>query len=176
MFNRHSLPASSTRSSRPTGRARRDRVVRLGVPKCIGAGGIAILGGAFAGIVIAVLFQPPVAAAPAAGAVTITSEPAGLPLRVDGTARGVTPLATMLVVGAHVVELGSGDRVRQHRLLVRAGTEASLHVDWLPEAATAAVAAPPQSPARAAPESVLAIDRASPLRLLVDRRAAAGRP
>ena len=176
MLNRHSLPVSSTRSSRPRGYIRRDRVVRLGVPNCVGAGGLAILAGALAGIVIAVLFQPPVAAAPVAGAVTITSEPAGLPLRVDGTARGVTPLATMLVVGAHVVELGSGDRIRQHRLLVRAGTEALLHVDWLPEAATAAVAAAPQSPARAAPESVLAIDRASPLRLLADRRAAAGRP
>ena len=106
-------------------------MVRLGVPKWMGAGGVAILGGAFAGMVIAVLFQPPVAAAPTAGAVTITTEPSGLPLRVDGIARGVTPLATMLMAGAHVVEVGTGERIRQHQLQVRAGTEAVLHVDWL---------------------------------------------
>lgn len=102
------------------------------VPSWLGAGGLAIVGGAVAGMVIAVLFQPPVAAAPAVGAVTITSEPPGLPLRVDGIARGVTPLATLLVAGGHVVEVGDGPRRRRHQLRVKPGAEAVLHVDWRP--------------------------------------------
>lgn len=88
-------------------------------------------------MLIAVLFQPMVAAAPTAGAVTITSDPPGLALSVDGTPRGVTPLATMLTAGSHRVEVGSGDRVRRHQLQVRAGTDASLHVEWSEPAATA---------------------------------------
>lgn len=80
-------------------------------------------------MVIAVLFQPPVAAAPAAGAVTITSDPPGLTLRVDGIGRGVTPLATMLIAGPHVVEVGEGDRTRRHQLRAIAGAETLLHVD-----------------------------------------------
>jgi hypothetical protein len=81
-------------------------------------------------MVIAVLFQPPVSAAPTSGAVTITSEPPGLTLRVDGSPRGVTPLATMLAAGPHRIEIGSGDRVRLHHLQVRPGLDASLHVAW----------------------------------------------
>ena len=81
--------------------AGRARTIRLRVPNWMGAGGLAVLGGVFAGMLIAVLFQPPVAAAPTAGAVTITSEPPGLDLRVDGAPRGVTPLATMLAAGSH---------------------------------------------------------------------------
>ena len=79
--------------------------IRLFVPRWIGSGGLAIIGGAFAGIVIAVLFQPTVSAAPTAGAVTITSDPPGLALRVDGLPRGVTPLATMLPAGSHRVRI-----------------------------------------------------------------------
>jgi hypothetical protein len=81
-------------------------------------------------MLIAVLFQPTVAAAPTAGAVTITSDPPGLALSVDGTPRGVTPLATMLTAGSHRVEVGAGEHLRRHQMQVRAGTEASLHVEW----------------------------------------------
>lgn len=82
-------------------------------------------------MVLAVLFQPPVAVAAAstAGAVTITTDPPGLPLRVDGIARGVTPLATMLIAGLHVVEVGEGVGSRQHQLRVTVGAETILHVD-----------------------------------------------
>jgi hypothetical protein len=104
---------------------------RLGVPSWIGAGGLAILGGALAGMILAVLFQPPLAAAPSVGAVTITTDPPGLSLRVDGIARGVTPLATLLPAGTHVVEVGEGERRRQHQLHVKRGADAVLHVDWL---------------------------------------------
>ena len=128
MFNGSTSPATST-SSRP-GRAPR-HLSRFGVPSWIGAGGVAILGGALAGMVIAVLLQPPVAAAPAVGAVTITTDPPGVPLRVDGIARGVTPMAAMLIAGAHVVEVGEGDRSRRHQLRVKPGADAVLHVDWL---------------------------------------------
>jgi hypothetical protein len=121
---------SSTFPYRARNRAGRAPAIGLQVPKWIGAGGLAILGGAVAGMLIAVLFQPTVAAAPTAGAVTVTSDPPGLALRVDGTPRGVTPLATMLTAGSHRVELGSGERVRLHHLQVRAGSDASLHVEW----------------------------------------------
>ena len=151
--------------------------IRLFVPRWIGSGGLAIIGGAFAGIVIAVLFQPTVSAAPTAGAVTITSDPPGLALRVDGLPRGVTPLATMLPAGSHRVEIGSGDRVRLHHLRVRPGMEASLHVAWSPAPAQAEAVAPSAQPGtggpgdsppppRAAPARALAIDSAIPV--LVD--------
>jgi PEGA domain len=119
---------------------------RLFVPRWIGSGGLAIIGGAFAGIVIAVLFQPTLSAAPTAGAVTITSDPPGLVLRVDGLPRGATPLAAMLPAGSHRVEIGSGDRVRLHHVRVRPGMEASLHVAWSPAPAQAEAVAPSAQP------------------------------
>jgi hypothetical protein len=118
-------------------RAGHAHAIGLRVPKWIGAGGLAIVGGAAAGMLIAMLFQPTVAAAPTAGAVTITSDPPGLTLSVDGTPRGVTPLATMLAAGWHRVEVGSGERVRLHQLQVRAGSDASLHVEWAFQAGAA---------------------------------------
>jgi len=139
--------------------AGRARTLRLRVPKWMGAGGLAILGGAFAGMLIAVLFQPPVAAAPTAGAVTITSEPPGLALSVDGSPRGVTPLATMLVAGSHRIEVGSGDRVRLHHLQVRAGMDASLHVEFPETPAQTTAAAPAAASTLAAVTSPAPPDR-----------------
>ena len=120
----------STPPDRAHARPGRPPASRLRVPKWIGPGGVAIMAGAVTGMLIAVLFQPAVAAAPTAGAVTITSDPPGLALSVDGTARGVTPLATMLTAGSHRVEVGLGERARLHHLQVGAGTQASLHVEW----------------------------------------------
>jgi hypothetical protein len=101
--------------------------VRIRVPAWLGTSSLAILGGALSGLLIATTYEVQQPMLPAGGAVTITSEPTGLPIRVDGLARGVTPFASMLAAGGHRIEIGATDTSTRY-LRVRAGTEASLHV------------------------------------------------
>ena len=61
------------------------------------------------------------------GSVSITSEPSGARVSIDGEARGVTPLTVTLLAGSHRVDLTSGTKVRTHTLNVGAGRESSLH-------------------------------------------------
>jgi len=81
---------------------------------------------------------------PAAGAptghVTVTSEPAGSAVAIDGAMRGQTPLTIALNSGAHVIVVGTGAVARSQTVNVTGGGESSMHVQ-LPSPVAAPAAA-----------------------------------
>jgi len=77
------------------------------------------------------------AVARATGNVTITSEPAGSAVAIDGAPRGQTPLTVALNSGAHIIVVGTGVQARSQSINVTRGGDSSMHMQ-LP----AAVAAP----------------------------------
>ena len=64
----------------------------------------------------------------AVGQLTISSEPPGAAVLVDGEARGQSPLTVSLPAGSHDVEIAAGAFRRTQRITVAAGGEASVHV------------------------------------------------
>ncbi len=109
----------------------RPEAVRLRVPKWAGTGSLAILGGALSGLVIVATLGPSVgAAAVPTGAISITSEPAGLPVSLDNVAHGVTPTMAVVPAGLHHVQIGAGADLRERRLHVAAGGESAIHMEW----------------------------------------------
>jgi hypothetical protein len=62
------------------------------------------------------------------GQLTISSEPAGASIVVDGEARGQSPLTLSLSSGSHDVEISAGTFRRTQRVNVAPGGEASVHV------------------------------------------------
>ncbi len=70
-----------------------------------------------------------VAATPDTGSATVTSEPSGLPVTIDGTARGATPLTVSLASGSHRVEIGAGAQLRGQQMNVIRGGHASIHLE-----------------------------------------------
>ena len=68
---------------------------------------------------------PPV---PETGSIVVQSEPAGAPVVVDGSARGVTPLTLALAPGAHSVTVGEGAGARSQAVNITRGGEAAVHV------------------------------------------------
>ena len=75
----------------------------------------------------------------ATGNVTITSEPSGSTVTIDGAVRGQTPLTIALNSGAHVVLVGTGGQARSQDVNVTRGGDASMHVQ-LPAPTTASPA------------------------------------
>ena len=63
------------------------------------------------------------------GSVTVTSEPIGSPVTIDGSARGVTPLTVSLAAGSHSIAVGAGAQLRTQNLNVSRGGDASMHVE-----------------------------------------------
>jgi PEGA domain len=61
-------------------------------------------------------------------AVTVTSEPAGAAVSVDGVAQGATPVTLELSAGPHQVTVGEGSAGWTETLAVKAGVESSVHV------------------------------------------------
>lgn len=62
------------------------------------------------------------------GNVTITSEPAGSAVVIDGALRGQTPLTVALNPGAHIIVVGTGAQARLQDVNVTRGGDSSLHV------------------------------------------------
>lgn len=164
-----SVPLASDR----TAPAARPRLV-LRVPRHLGAGMVAMLTGAFCGLVIAAVASPLDRAPLGVGRLVISSEPAGAVVSIDGAARGVTPMSAVLAVGAHHVVVGNGPSARPRMLRVTPGGEAAVHVEFaapvaavvagssLARAVDAAVASEPARPAEptAARPAPVALDAA----------------
>jgi hypothetical protein len=112
--------------------------------------GMAIVAAALSGMVIAVSAGSPEATPPRAGHVTVTSEPAGASVSMDGIVRGTTPFSGMFAAGSYEVEVEMGARRRRHRLTVTSGAEAVVHLVW-PEALAAVQGPAPATPGRASP-------------------------
>jgi hypothetical protein len=78
-----------------------------------------------AALLLLVLGVFPRSSQPSTGALSITTRPAGVAVTIDGTPRGVTPLAIELETGDHVVELVTSSERRQIPVTIRAGGEVS---------------------------------------------------
>jgi hypothetical protein len=74
-------------------------------------------------------------AAPNTGSVTVTSEPSGSPVTIDGAASGITPLTLALAPGTHRIDVGAAPELRSQDLNVTRGGNASMHVELVPPAA-----------------------------------------
>jgi len=61
----------------------------------------------------------------ATGTFSIDTRPAGIAVTIDGTPRGVTPLALDLAAGEHLVELVTDTERRRIPVTIRAGSESS---------------------------------------------------
>lgn len=68
-------------------------------------------------------------ALPDSGSVTVTSEPSGSVVMIDGSARGATPLTVSLAAGSHSISVGTGEQLRTQDLNVSRGGDASMHVE-----------------------------------------------
>ena len=68
-------------------------------------------------------------AASDSGSVTVTSEPTGSPVTIDGAVRGVTPLTLSLPPGSHRIAVGTGAGLRSQDLTVTGGGNASMHME-----------------------------------------------
>lgn len=112
----------------PRGTRSASRLV-IRVPATLGAGTVAMLVGVFCGLVIAAIASPLERRALGVGRLLVTSEPSGMIVTVDGTSRGVTPMAAVVDVGPHHVIVGSGAGARPRLLRVTPGGESSVHVE-----------------------------------------------
>ena len=77
---------------------------------------------------------------PETGSVTVTSEPTGSPVMIDGTPRGATPLTVQIAPGSHRIEVGSGAQIHSRHVTVTRGGDVSMHIG-LPTAPAAGVVA-----------------------------------
>ena len=68
------------------------------------------------------------ALAPDTGSVSVTSEPSGAPVSIDGTPRGMTPLELVLAPGTHHVAVGTASQARSQTITVTRGSTFSLHL------------------------------------------------
>lgn len=62
------------------------------------------------------------------GSISVTSEPSGSQVSIDGAVRGETPLTIALAAGAHTVVVGTGEQARSQNVSVTRGGDATMHV------------------------------------------------
>lgn len=94
----------------------------------------------------------PWAAAPAAARLTVTSDPPGEPVTVDGAGVGATPLSIEAAPGRRLVVVGEGPGARSHQVDVQAGSVSTVHLALTAPAASAAPAPPATGSLRIATE------------------------
>jgi hypothetical protein len=71
----------------------------------------------------------PSAAAEAPGTLTVSTNPAGVPVIIDGQPRGVTPISLELAPGAHELRLATGDSPRIIPVRITAGGTVSQSIE-----------------------------------------------
>jgi len=64
-----------------------------------------------------------------AGTLTVQSNPAGVPLDIDGKASGVTPATVSLPAGTHTILLRAGGQPRTMSVVVAAGAQMSQYIE-----------------------------------------------
>lgn len=115
------LPAKETPTVQPATRQFSWRKIALGL--------LAVAVAAQAGFITYWLTMGRAAPAPDSGSVSVTSEPLGSPVAVDGVSRGTTPFVVSLPPGPHRIDVGTGLQVRTQTVSVTRGGEASLHIE-----------------------------------------------
>jgi len=66
----------------------------------------------------------------ASGSIRVDSDPQGAEVRIDGEARGTTPLVLTLPVGTYNVTVHHGSRVEQLPVEIASGADKAYHVTW----------------------------------------------
>ncbi|HZB25121.1 MAG TPA: PEGA domain-containing protein, partial [Vicinamibacterales bacterium] len=84
-------------------------------------------------------------AAPAMATLSVQSNPAGVPVFVDGIERGITPARITLAPGAHILELRRGVP-RVIPVTLTAGADVSQYLEFAEAPATSEVVAPAATP------------------------------
>jgi hypothetical protein len=120
---RQELPLPSVAA--PRSRARNAVIALLSVAALAQAGFIAFW----------MLPATVVATPPDTGSLSVTSEPSGLPVTIDGTPRGETPVKVTLAPGSHRIDVGNGSLVRSQHVSVARGGDVSVHMGLGPAAA-----------------------------------------
>ena len=72
-------------------------------------------------------WRSPVAVVPDSGTLSVTSDPVGAAVVIDGTARGNTPMEIALAPGSHTIEVGTGAQARSQNVTITPGNTFSLH-------------------------------------------------
>jgi hypothetical protein len=119
--------------------------VTVRVPRWLAAGGLAILGGAFSGLVVTTLAGQPGAMTGQTGTMAVTSEPLGAVVRIDDERRGRTPFVAALAAGTYRVRIGEGASAHDRLIEVAASGISSVHIEWAGPGATDAAPAPPSA-------------------------------
>jgi serine/threonine protein kinase len=92
----------------------------------VGVALVAVLvGGVFAGR----RYFVATATVPATGTLTVTTDPPGAQVTVDGVLQGVSPINLTLQAGAHAVELRAGAESRSIPVTITAGAQASQYIE-----------------------------------------------
>ena len=91
------------------------------------------------GIVLFLLVSP-WSRGPSTGSFSIDTRPAGAAVSIDGTPRGVTPLALELTAGEHVVEVVTENDRRKIPVTIRAGSDLSQFLEMAGAGAAGATA------------------------------------
>lgn len=88
------------------------------------------------------------AAAAAVGSLRIESQPSGAEVRLNGAARGVTPLSLSMPAGQYTLAVRNGSHVKQLPVTVTSGTVTVHHIEWtgapsaaVPESGSLSIAA-----------------------------------
>ena len=103
-----------------------------------------ILGGLLIGVITAGVYWkdrwlPPAAANAAAGSLRIESDPAGAEVRLNGEAKGTTPLSLSVPAGPYTLTVQQGTNVKELPVSVTSGAVTVHHITWADTAAVAAV-------------------------------------
>ena len=83
---------------------------------------------------------------PPTGTLTVESQPAGLPIKIDGTARGTTPAKIALSPGQHQLEIDNGGQPRVIPITITAGAQVSQYIETQTAPATGKLQVTSQPP------------------------------
>jgi hypothetical protein len=109
---------------------------------------VALALGALVILVVAGFSWP--ARPPSTGSFSITTNPTGIAVLVDGVSRGVTPLGLDLPVGEHVVELRAQQERRRIPVTIRAGSQISHYLELRESPVAPSPVVDPRTPSPAA--------------------------
>ena len=101
--------------------------------------GVLAIVGLTAGVYWKDRWLPPASAAPAVGGLRIETDPGGAEVRLNGSAKGATPLTLSIPAGQYTLTVLQGNKVKELPVSVTGGAMTVHHVTWaeVPTAATA---------------------------------------
>src|SRR5688572_5852488 len=117
-------PAPKTEIARPPQAARRRRFGNREMLMAV----LALVVVGEGGYIAYSMLRTRAAVQPKTGSVTVTSEPVGAPVLIDGAPRGATPFTAQIASGTHRIEVGGGAQAHSRYVTVTRGGDVSMHV------------------------------------------------